>query len=48
MKFCEAALIYAEMDCDVQKSLKLCVIKRLKFRGEKAIKYLYNCMKKVS
>lgn len=48
MKLCEAALIYAEIECDVQKSLKLWEIKRLKFRGENEIKYLHNCMKKLS
>lgn len=48
IELCEAALIYAETDCDVQKLLKLCETKILKFRGENAIKYLCNCMKKVS
>lgn len=39
----EAALIYAEVECDVQKSLELCEIKRLEFKeGENAIKSLYN------
>lgn len=48
-ELCEAALIYAKVECDVQKSLKLCEIKILKFReGENAIKYLYNCMKRES